>query len=135
VEGVGELLEAGDLAVGETPDVDELGVLGAACGLVGAGVAAQDDDGVAGVEELMGRGGEVVPLAGAAGEDAGGDGLGPDVGVAVGVGEVVGLGPGDVVAEAAQDSREVAGGEGLLDGADGVEVGIGHGVLRGERCG
>ncbi len=81
MQGVGVLLEGGGLAALEAPDVGDLGVLLASGGFVGAGVAAEGDDGVAGVEDLVDVDAEAVPLGGASGEDAVDDGLGSDVGV------------------------------------------------------
>lgn len=78
------LLEAGDLAAVHPPDMGDLGALGFVRGLEGPGVAAQGDDGLARVDQLVHLDGEALPLRGAPGEDAGEDGFGPDVRVAVG---------------------------------------------------
>src|ERR1700739_2754278 len=92
---VSVLLEARDLSTAQEPDVDELRVNGNIGGLEGSAVAASDDDGVAGVEELGGHDLKGVPLGGEAGEDAFGDGGGADVRVAIGVGEALGFVPHD----------------------------------------
>src|ERR1019366_5394008 len=124
--GVGVLLEGRDLGVAQAPDVGELGVERSPGRLVSGLVVAKHHDGVAGVEELGGEGLEVIPFGGEAEEDALCNGGMADVGIAVGVKEVLRFVPDNGGIHAGEDSRAVATGEGCVEALDEINVRLGH---------
>src|SRR5512146_2983875 len=87
--GIGVLLEGGDSAVTQTPDMRELRVQRSAGSFECALVMAEGHDGVAGIMELVGKNLEVFPFGGETEEEALGNRRRADVRVAVGVGEVL----------------------------------------------
>src|ERR1035441_448001 len=126
--GVGVLLEGRDLGVAQAPDVGELGVERSPGRLVSGLVVAKHHEGVAGVEELGGEGLEVIPFGGEAEEDALCNGGMADVGIAVGVKEVLRFVPDNGGIHAGEDSRAVATGEGCVEASDEIDVRLGHGM-------
>src|ERR1035437_2243494 len=105
------LLEGRDLGVAQAPDVGELGVERSPGRLVSGLVVAKHHDGVAGVEELGGEGLEVIPFGGETEEDALCHGGMADVGIAVGVKEVLRFVPANGGIHFGKAGRAVATGE------------------------
>jgi alkanesulfonate monooxygenase SsuD/methylene tetrahydromethanopterin reductase-like flavin-dependent oxidoreductase (luciferase family) len=120
------LLERDGLAVGDPPDVRELRVHGLAGGLAAAAIAAQRHDRVAGIEDFLDGDGEAIPFADAACEDAFRHRLRPDIGIAVGIREILRLVPDDAWAHRAEHGGDVAGGEALVNAPDQGDILLRH---------
>lgn len=104
----------------------KLRVLRLAGRFVSAHIASQGDDGVAGVEQLVDLDAEPVLLADAEREHAIEHGLGADIGIAVGVREVVCFVPDDVVMDASQHAGDIALGERVVDPLRDLHDWLGH---------
>jgi len=87
---------------------------------------AQCDDRVAGIEDFVDGDGETVPFADAAGEHSLRHGLRPDIGIAVGIREILGLVPDDPGAHRAEHGADVAGCEPLVNAPDQAHVLLRH---------
>ena len=108
LQRIGILLEAGRLSAFDPPDVRELRVHAFPGRLESSGVAAQRDDRVAGVEDLLDGDGESVPFANAAREDTLRHRVRPDIGIAVRIGKILGFVPDDARAHGAENGGDVA---------------------------